>query len=353
MNRRWIFSGQAHPALAQEVAHNAGIAVGQAEICRFPDGELSVQIREDVRDDYVFVLQPLHSSEAIVELLLLANALKHCRPRRLVLMIPYYGYGRQERRTGQSSVGAQVIADIVSQSGADAIVTLDLHTPIISSFVTLPHVEMSCASLFASHIRHQVPDSKPTVVVSPDQGGIGRANRLNAALSNDQAVFALEKCRLGPAHCLVTAHGQTQGFRGKHAILVDDIVSTGGTLIQAAQQLADLGADSIWACVTHLVASPDSLAQRLADSPIERLLVSNSVPKPEILRQSKIQKLSLAPLLTPVVIEMGESSRMRTWGRFLPQRLLPASFLPGRQIHACSLDLPHSEVGLAARISQI
>ena len=353
MNRRWIFSGQAHPALAQEVAHCAGIAVGQAEISRFPDGELSVQIREDVRDDYIFVVQPLHSSEAIIELLLLANALKHCQPRRLVLMIPYYGYGRQERRTGQSSIGAQVIADVVSQSGADAIVTLDLHAPIISSFITSPHLELSCASLFASHIRHQVPDSKPIVVVSPDQGGIGRANRLNAALSNNQPVFALEKTRLGPAHCLITTRGQSQDFRGKHAILVDDIVSTGGTLIQAAQRLAELGAESIWACVTHLVASPDSLVQRLDDSPIERLLVSNSVPKPEIPTKSRIQKLSLAPLLTPVVLDLGQSSKMRTWGRFLPQRLLPASFLPGRQIHTCSPDLPHSEVSLAARISQI
>jgi len=324
MSKAWLFSGRAHVSLARDIAALAGIALGQVEITHFPDGELSVQVKEDVQHDYVFVLQPLCSSEAILELLLLVDGLKRCKPGRLVLLVPYFGYGRQDRRTGQSPVSAEVIAGLLNRSGADALITLELHTPRISHFITLQHLHLRTSSLFADYMWRQVPENKELVVVSPDRGGRDRARRLNQTLGTGRPVTVLEKKRLAPDSCQVVEWGSSVDVAGQQAVLVDDIVSTGATLIQAARFLAEQGADPIWACVAHLVASPKELGRRIAESPIERLLVTNSLPHPEPQTGSKITVVSLAPLLASAVLQFSQPSWQWMWAQSMQQPLARA-----------------------------
>lgn len=330
MNQVLLFTGQAHPALAQELAACPGIRLGQVEIVRFPDGELGVEVKEEVRGAQVFVLQPTCSSEAIVELLLLADALKRCQPRRLVLIVPYFGYGRQERRVGQSPVSAEVLARLLSQGGADAVVTVELHSQAIGRFFTLLHQELYVDHLFADQIRRQIPAGERLVVVSPDRGGCCRAERLNQALNTGRPVVVLEKRRLSPERCQLEGPGPAVDVRGVRAILVDDIVATGSTLIQGARWLEERGAGPIWACVTHLVAAPDELSRRLAGTPLERILVTDSLPNPEPPAGSRLQIISLAPLLASAVVQRSLWVRAEGWVRSLRRRpVAEATWTPG------------------------
>jgi len=307
--------------LARQVAVAAGCSVGRAQIDRFPDGEISIQIREDVQGDFVFVLQSLRSSDAILEILLLADALKRCKPHRMALIVPYFGYGRQERRTGQSPVSAQVIARLLNHSGADTLVTMDLHAPRISDFISLRHLHLSTSNLFAEYIRDQVPEGTEMVIVSPDAGGLYRARQLSRALGCEQPAVHLEKERLAPDRCRIVGVGEVVDMVGRQAIIVDDIVSTGGTLVQAAQWLAAQGAETIWACATHLLAAPHALARRLASSPIERLVVSNSLSFPELPAGSKIRTVGVAPFLASAVVCLGQPTRSQRLALHLRQQL--------------------------------
>jgi ribose-phosphate pyrophosphokinase len=317
MTKAFLFTGTAHPALARRVAAGSGIAWGDAEVGRFADGEIHIQVKSDVRDALVFLLQPTSSSEAILELALLTDALKRGQPRRLVLLLPYFGYGRQERRTEQGPVSAEVIARLLDQSGADALFTVELHSPIIPSFFTVPHHSLSTANLFADWLRHHLPANKSIVVVSPDRGGVSRAKELNAALGTGREIVVLEKSRLLPDQCQITGASARIDLTGQYAVLVDDIVSTGGTLVQSAEWLVEHGAESIWACATHLIASP-RLFERLAASPIERLLVTDSLPYPETFLDPKVQVVSVASLL---VSALGSVVEQRVSRKQLSPRL--------------------------------
>lgn len=301
MYRQWIFAGQAHPALAREVAACAGIPLGRVEISHFPDGELCIQVNEDVRGSQVFLVQPTNSNAAILELLLLADALKRCRPRRLVLVVPYFGYSRQERRTGHSPVSAEVMARLLSQGGAGAVVTVELHSPVISSFFTVPHQQPSTAELFAQVLRRRAPAGKEIVVIAPDEGARGQAQRLRRALGTERPVVSLSKVRVAPDRCEIRGKAASLKLENSLPILVDDMVSTGGTLVEAAHWLRDRGAEATWACITHLVGSPETLSRRLEASAIQRLIVTNSLPRPDLPAGTRIEVISLAPLLARVV----------------------------------------------------
>jgi ribose-phosphate pyrophosphokinase len=303
MARQWIFAGQAHPALAREVAACADIPLGRAEIDHFPDGELCVQVKENVQGAQVFLVQPTNSSTAILKLLLLADALKRCQPRRLILVVPYFGYSRQERRTGRSPVSAEVMARLLSQSGADAVVTVELHSPLISSFFTIPHQQPSTAELFAKVVRCRAPADKEIVVIAPDEGARGQAQRLRRALGIERPIVSLSKVRLAPDRCAIRGDGASLNLENSLPILVDDMVSTGGTLVEAAQWLRDRGAGSAWACITHLVGRPENLSRRLEGSAIDRLIVTNSLPRPDLPAGTRIEVISLAPLLARVARE--------------------------------------------------
>jgi ribose-phosphate pyrophosphokinase len=310
MTKAFLFTGTAHPALARRVAAGAGIAWGDAQVGRFADGEIHVQVKSDVRDALVFVLQPTSSSEAILELALLADALKRDQPLRLVLLLPYFGYGRQERRTGRGPVSAEVMARLLNQSGADALFTVELHAPVISSFFTVPHHSLYTSNLFADCLRRELPASERIVIVSPDRGGVARAEQLNGILGAGRDIVVLEKDRLLPDECQIRSADAQIDLTGQCAVLIDDIVSTGSTLVQAAEWLVEHGAASVWACATHLVASP-GLFQRLAASPIERLLVTDSLPCPEASLSPKVHVLSLAPLLVSALGSFVEQHVLR------------------------------------------
>lgn len=293
----WIFGGRQHPALAREVAAVTGSRLGRTKIGNFADGEISIQIVDDVYRDSVVLVQPTHTAEAILELVLLADALKRCRPRRLVLVLPYFGYQRQERRTDRSPVSAQVIAGMVNNTQADLVLTLDLHAPAIHRFVALPHCEMHSTPLFADAVKGLRPGDRPMVVVSPDRGGITRARRLSRALSTGRPALALHKIRPSPDQCEVSGEDESVSVAGKHAILVDDASSTGGTLCEAAATLHRMKAAPIWACVTHLAGDPDKLMSRVEASHIDRLLITDSLPGREPKQGSKLRQLHLAPLI--------------------------------------------------------
>jgi ribose-phosphate pyrophosphokinase len=248
---------------------------------------------------------------------LLADALKRDQPRNLTLLVPYFGYSRQERRTERGPVSAEVMARLLNQSGAGALFTVELHAPVISSFFTLPHHPLSTANLFAECLRCHMSANESIVVVSPDHGGVSRAKELNAALGTGREIVILEKSRPLPDQCQIGSADAQIDLTGQCAVLIDDIVSTGGTLVQAAKRLVEHGAASVWACATHVIASP-GLFQRLAASPIERLLVTDSLPCPEAFLSPKVQVVSLAPLLVSALSPFMEQQALRTGLAHMP-----------------------------------
>jgi ribose-phosphate pyrophosphokinase len=218
------------------------------------------------------------------------------------------------------------MARLLSQSGAGAVVTVELHSPVISSFFTVPHQQPSTAELFTGVIRRQAPADKEIVVIAPDEGARGQAQRLRRALGTERPVVSLSKVRVAPDRCEIRGQAAALNLEDSLPILVDDMVSTGGTLVEAAQWLRDRGAESTWACITHLVGSPDTLSRRLEDSAIERLIVTNSLPRPAVPAGTRIELISLAPLLARVVRE--HSPQRLGWLQSLVPRIKERGLRP-------------------------
>lgn len=293
-----LFSGSSHPTLARKTVKLCRAAWGAVQLGCFPDGEIRIEVKSDVHDACVFVLQSASSWKAIGELLLIIDALKRCHPRSLIILLPYFGYSRQDRCTDQGPVSAQVVARLLNHSGADGLVTVDLHSKAVAHFIAIPHTEMYTSYLFADYIHSQISPDECIVIVSPDEGGSDRARQLCQALSTETSLLVLNKNRSSAEQCQI--NGPEIDLTDVKAIVVDDIASTGGTLVRTSRWLVDRGVDSIWACVTHLIDS-DRLIPKLTDSPIEKLIVSDSLPRSEPSPCSAIETVSLAPLLAGVI----------------------------------------------------
>jgi len=287
-----ILAGTAHPDLAQRIAEAAGTELCAAEISRFPDGEVFVKITENIRGLDVYIIQPTSypPNETLMELLIMIDAAKRASAKRITAVIPYYGYARQDRKDQpRVPITAKLTANLLVAAGATRLLTMDLHAQQIQGFFDIPVDHLYAAPVIVKYLREKTPEN--LVVVSPDTGGMKQAAAYAELLEAGVAVVGKERKN---AERVISTHlvGDVEGC---NAVLVDDMTSTAGTLVAAAEVLAEAGAASIRAAVSHSLLN-DKGVDRLEGSPIEELVVTDSVPQ-RCDVGGKVTVLSVAGLL--------------------------------------------------------
>ncbi len=299
--RLQIFSGNSHRVLAQEIADTLNINLGRAEVGVFENGETRVRLEDNVRGCDVFVVQPTCTpvNESIMELLILIDALRRASVFRVTAVIPYYGYAKQEKKTtGREPISAKLVANLIRTAGADRILTIDLHAPAIEGFFDIPVDHLQAAPLLADHIRSlHLPD---IVVVSPDAGGVPRANSFRQHIPNTRLAI-IAKQRIGPDMTRVVE--MVGDVEGKTAIIVDDMISTGKTLLGAVRILEERGANAIYACATHGVLTQESI-NIISQTSLVQTIVTNTIAQPLSIADAHIQAISVAPLFAEAIMRI-------------------------------------------------
>ena len=301
-----LFSGNAHKELADEVAVYLNKPVGDAVITHFSDGEIDVQIKENVRGHDVFVIQPTSTpvNDNIMELLLMVDALKRASAKRITAVMPYYGYARQDRKVQpRVPISAKLIADLITAAGTSRILTMDLHAAQIQGFFNIPVDNLYASPVLLDYVRQKY-SNKNLVIVSPDAGGVERARSFARRL---QCSIAIIDKRREAANVSETMNviGNVQD---SDTIILDDMIDTGGTIVQAAAALKDKGAHKVVAACTHAVLSGSSI-DKVNASQLEELIVTNTIPfdsKKE--KCKKLTVLSIAPLLGEAIKRTNEES---------------------------------------------
>ncbi len=290
-----LFSGSAHPALAQEIAAFLGVPLGRSHLKRFADTEVSFQIDENIRGTDVFVLQPTCTpvDPHLMELCVMIDAFRRSSAARITAVMPYYGYARQDRKDKpRVPISAKLVANLVSAAGANRILTMDLHKAQIQAFFDIPVDHLFAAPVFIDYLSTRKKESSLTIV-SPDAGGVERARAYAKRLGADLAIIDKRRSEDGTAEVMHVV-GEVEG---RVCIIQDDIVDTAGTLTQSAGALRANGAATVLACAVHGVLSGPAF-ERIQGSALEKLVVTNTIPpKPEFAESDKLESLSVAPLL--------------------------------------------------------
>ena len=299
-----IVAGNSNRLLSETVATNLSLSLTKSTIKRFSDMEISVEIHENIRGEDVFVIQSTSypANDNIMELLLILDALKRASCRRVTAVIPYFGYARQDRKTGsRTPISAKLVANLITQAGADRVLTLDLHAGQIQGFFDIPVDNLYAAPLFARDIKEHY-STKDLMIVSPDVGGVVRARTLATRLGCELSIIDKRRERAGVSE-VMNVIGDVSN---RDCILVDDIVDSGGTLIHAAQALIDRGAKSASVYVTHGVLSGEA-ADKIASSPITRLTITDSImPTDRIRLADNIHIISIANLFAEAMNRIHE-----------------------------------------------
>ena len=292
-----FFSGSSHLSLSSEVCAKLKIPLGKIHIKTFPDGEIFVRILEDVQGKDVFVLQSLgiHPNRYLIELLITIDALKRAAARKITAIIPYFSYARQDRRAQMGDpITAKLIANLLASSGCTHLITCDLHAGQIEGFFEIPIIHLRCLDVLAEQIRKK--KIKNGIVVAPDIGSMRIAEMLAKKLHLDLAV--VKKDRLDPFQVQTTL---LEDVSGKNAIIVDDLCSTAGTLVSAAKLCKEMGALKIHAAITHGVFASDAI-QKINSSPIDSLLITNTIEQTGHKKSPKIQQVSIAKMIAEACI---------------------------------------------------
>lgn len=300
-----ILSGTSNPELAKEVADYLELTVAPVKISPFSDGEIYVQVQESVRGQDCFVVQPTCTpvNENLMELLILLDALKRASAGRITVVMPYYGYGRQDRKAaGREAITAKLIADLLTTAGAERVVTLDLHAPQIMGFFNILVDHLYASPVLLEYVR--TLNQTDLVLVSPDVGGVSRA-RAFAKKLDDAPIAIIDKRR--SAHNVAEVYNVIGDVKNKVVLMVDDMVDTAGTLVKGAELLKKEGARAIYACATHAVLSGPA-NKRIDDSPIEKLIVTNSIPHEAKNISKKIVMLSVAKLLGEAIARIHDDT---------------------------------------------
>ena len=295
-----IFTGNANPELAKEICDYLGLPLGEAFVGRFNNGEVQIMIDESVRGKDVFIIQPTSYpvNDNLMELMVMADALKRASARHITAVVPYYGYARQDRKTrGREPITAKLVANLMQTSGITRLVTIDLHAGQIQGFFDVPVDHLYGASILAKYINEK--DLEDVIVVSPDLGGVTRAHDLADRIGAPIAI--IEKKRPEPGVAKVM--NLIGDVKGKNCIIVDDIVDTAGSLVEGAKALKEFGAKSVMAAVTHAVLT-DPASERIANSNIKELIVTNTMPLPENCKLDNVTQLSVAPLLGEAIMRI-------------------------------------------------
>ncbi len=301
-----IISGSANPQLAEEISSYLNIPLTPVEVKRFQDGEIYCKIKQSVRGTHAFVIQPTcaDANQTLMELLILVDAIKRSSPSEITAVIPYYGYARQDRKVNaREPITAKLVANLITTAGVDRVVTFDLHVDQIQGFFDIPVDNLEALPLLADYILDK--NFKDIVVVSPDTGGTSRARKIAQYLNASLAL--IDKRR--------TRHNESQvmhiigSVEKKTALLVDDMIDTGGTMVNAAKTLMDAGVLEVYACATHPVFS-DDVVKKLQDSPIKEVIVTDTILLSQEKRFEKLKVISIAQLLAESIKRIYEGNPM-------------------------------------------
>lgn len=300
-NKLRIFTGNANPDLAREIAAYLGTTVGDSVVNRFNNGEIQVMINESVRGKDVFIVQPTCGpvvNDNVMELLIMADAFKRASAQHITAVIPYYGYARQDRKArGREPITAKLMADLMEAAGITRVVTIDLHAAQIQGFFDIPFDHMPGGPLLAEYIKEKKLDDM--VVVSPDLGGVSRARGFAEILQCPLAIIDKRRPEPGVAEVM----NLIGNVEGKNCIVVDDMVDTAGSLTEGARALKKFGAKDIYACCTHPILTDPALS-RIAQSDITELVVTNTIPLAPSKKHPKIKVLSIAPILAETILRI-------------------------------------------------
>ena len=308
-----IFALNSNKPLAEKIAESVGVPLGKTSVDRFSDGEIRINIEESIRGDEIFIIQSTSApvNDNLMELLIMIDALRRASAATINVVIPYYGYARQDRKArSREPITAKLVADMIEKAGADRAIMLDLHAAQIQGFFDIPVDHLMGAPLLADYFLTNGLD-KDAVVVSPDHGGVTRARKLAEFLKSPIAIIDKRRPRANVAE-IMNIIGSVDG---KRCVLIDDMIDTAGTITLAAQALMDAGAIEVYACATHPVLSGPAI-ERIEKSPIKQLVVTDSIQLPEEKQIDKLVQVSVGPLIGDAIKRIHENQL------FLPNAVL-------------------------------
>jgi ribose-phosphate pyrophosphokinase len=303
-----LFTGNANRALAEEIAQYLRVSVCDAEVTRFSDGEVYVQVNENVRGADVFLLQPTCPpvNDTLMELLIMIDAMKRASAHRITAVLPYYGYARQDRKVQpRVPISAKLVADLLEAAGVDRVLALDLHAGQIQGFFSVPVDHLFAAPVIIDYLGKK--ELHDPVIVSPDAGGVERARAIAKRLNAGLAIIDKRRDKPGAA---VAMH-LIGDVKDKDAVVIDDMIDTAGTLVQAAGALEREGARRILACGVHPVLSGPAV-ERIKASPLEEIVVTNSIPLSTEKRSARVTVLTVAPLLGEAIRRIHDEESVST-----------------------------------------
>ncbi|EEO9458042.1 ribose-phosphate diphosphokinase [Listeria monocytogenes] len=300
-----IFSLNSNRELAEEIAKEVGIELGKSSVTHFSDGEIQINIEESIRGCHVYVIQSTSNpvNQNLMELLIMIDALKRASAATINIVMPYYGYARQDRKArSREPITAKLVANLIETAGATRMITLDMHAPQIQGFFDIPIDHLNAVRLLSDYFseRHLGDD---LVVVSPDHGGVTRARKMADRLKAPIAIIDKRRPRPNIAEVM----NIVGNVEGKVCIIIDDIIDTAGTITLAAKALREAGATKVYACCSHPVLSGPAM-KRIEESPIEKLVVTNSIALPEEKWIDKMEQLSVAALLGEAIVRVHENA---------------------------------------------
>jgi len=299
-----VFSGSAHPEFTRSVCENLGVGVATANIFRFSDGEIGLSVEESVRGADVYVVQPTCEpvNENLMELLIMIDAMRRASAYRVNVVTPYFGYARQDRKSkARDPITAKLVANLIEKAGADRVLAADLHAGQLQGFFDIPVDHLTGIPLLAAYFRDALKkelEQDSLVVIPPDIGAVTRARRFAVPLNADLAI--VDKRRSHEVANFSEVMEVIGDVSGKTAVLVDDIIDTAGTMVQAAEAVLARGAKKVYACATHGVLSGPAI-ERISRSPIHQVVLTNTIPLQEEKRIDKITVLSIAPLFAEAI----------------------------------------------------
>ena len=300
-----IFSLSSNRPLAEKIAEAVGLELGKISISRFSDGEVKVNVEESIRGAHVYIVQSTSDpvNDNLMELLIMIDALRRASAKTINVVMPYYGYARQERKAqSREPITAKLVANMITIAGADRVLTLDLHAPQIQGFFDIPVDHLIGVPLLADHFLEKGLFGDDVVVVSPDHGGVVRARKLADFLKSPIAIIDKRRPRPNVSEVM----NIIGDVAGKQCIIIDDMIDTAGTITLAAAALLDKGADSVYACCTHAVLSGPAV-ERLDESEIKEVIVTDSIQQPEGRHLDKLQTISVGTLVGEAIKRIHEN----------------------------------------------
>jgi ribose-phosphate pyrophosphokinase len=295
-----IFSGTANPSLAKSICEFLNVPLGDLMVSRFSEGEIRIKINEDVRGRDIFIVQPTCPpvNDNVIELLIMIDAFRRASARRITAVLPYYGYARQDRKDQpRVPITAKLMANIITTAGADRVLSMDLHAQQIQGFFDIPVDHLYALPVIVNYFRQK--NLKDLMVVSPDVGGIKMARAFAKVLGTDLAV--VDKRRWGPNE--VEVMNLIGDVKGRSVLIPDDMISTGGSMVQAVGAILKAGATEVYACCSHGILSGNAV-EKLQNSPLKEIVITDSIPLPPEKRASKITVLPVGPLLGDAIMRI-------------------------------------------------